>query len=116
MQDLASDAYKEDVTALGASGHVKTMSDKNAAFITAFNDRNAEQAALGAERVKKARRELDTAWRNLWQMVNVTVSVIGEGEGVGQFISEVNQQIGYQRTVQLNRANLNAKKRAEKQN
>ncbi len=48
-------------------------------------------------------------------MVNVTASVVGEDEGVGQFIGEVNRQIAYQRTVQLNRANLNAKKRAEKQ-
>lgn len=115
LQDLTSDTYKADITALAADTHVKTMSDKNAAFMVAFNSRNAEQAALGAERVKKARRGMDAAWRNLWQMVNVTASIVGEDEGVGQFISEVNQQIGYQRTVQLNRANLNAKKRAEKQ-
>ncbi len=56
LQDLASDTYKADVKTMAATAHVKTMGDKNAAFMNAFNNRNAEQAALGAERVKKARR------------------------------------------------------------
>lgn len=115
LQDLTSDAYKADVTALGADAHVTTMDDKNKAFVAVFTSRNAEQAALGADRVKNARRVLDAAWRNLWQMVNVTASIDGEDDGVGQFVSEVNKQIDYQRTVKLNRANLNAKKRDEKQ-
>lgn len=115
LQDLASEAYSADIKAMAADIHVRTMKEKCEAFMTVFTNRNAEQAALGASRVKEARRVLDTAWRNLWQMVNVTVSVDGEGDGIGLFVGEVNRQIDYQRTVKLNRANLNAKKRGEKE-
>lgn len=113
-QDLTAEPFAADIKTLSAEGQVQTLLDKNKAFMAAFTERNAERAAIEAGRVKAARRALDVAWRNLTQLVNVLVSLNGE-EGAAGFITEVNRQIDYQRTVQLNRAALNEKKRAEKE-
>lgn len=114
-QDLADEPYATYVTDLNATLKVKSIVDKNKAFMDAYASRNAEQASIEAGIVRKARHEMDQAWLHFRNMLNSQVAFEGD-EGAAQFIAEVNRQIDAQRTVRLNRATINAKKRENREN
>lgn len=92
MVDVLLSDYSADLALLKLTEWVTELKANNEAFKAISDERYADDAAKTQLKMKDVRKEVDTAYRNITDLINALVLVNG-AENYTPFINELNQRI-----------------------